>query len=187
MEARALEILHSVELTILRVDLAELFRDRVAKGCQAATSLPEAAKRPAERVAAFREVGAVAAEVGRNPLEARLAAAFGEVLAQQRQRNIEFGRQLGVQLEARALEILHLQAFLIEHLGQRQAEDIQPAVRIIEAFNRQADIMAGLGEEGETSRRRRLAGGRGGEWRNRPEQSNSQSAGGKKQNASVHE
>ena len=107
---------------------------------------------------AFGEVGAVAAGVGRDPLKARLAAAFGEMLAQQRQRNIELGRQLGVQLEARALEVLHLQAILIEHLGQRQAEDIQPAVRIVEAFDRQANVMAGLRKKGEAGSRRRLAG-----------------------------
>ena len=31
LKARALEILHGIELAILRVDLAELFRDREAK------------------------------------------------------------------------------------------------------------------------------------------------------------
>src|SRR5215212_430682 len=99
---------------------------------------------------ALGEVRTVATRVGRNPLKARLATAFSEVLAQQSQRNIELGRQLGVQLEARALEILHLQAILLEHFGQRQAENIQPTVRIVKAFDRQANVMAGLSEEGET-------------------------------------
>jgi hypothetical protein len=92
-----------------------------------------------------------------------------------------------VQLEARSLEILYLQAILLEHLGQRQAKDIQPTMRIIEAFDRQANVMAGLREEREAGCRRWLNGWRCGEWRNRPKQSKGQSASGKKQNASVHE
>jgi hypothetical protein len=68
---------------------------------------------------ALRIKSTIAAWISGKPLKARLAAAFGEMPAQQRERNIKLGRQFGVQLKARALEVLHLQAILVEYLGQR--------------------------------------------------------------------
>src|SRR5439155_25251511 len=107
LKSCALEILHGIELARPLIDLAELFRDREAKGREAATALPEAAEGSTKRMAALRIERALAAGVSCNPLKSRLTAAFGEMPAQQRQRNIELGWQLGVQLEARTLEVLH--------------------------------------------------------------------------------
>src|SRR5215217_7447105 len=99
-KARALEILHQVRPAVDGIDLAEFFRDRVAEHLYLAVLKPEFAKYAAKRVAGGGEECARAwLSFGRLWCKGRVSAIAREQAAQQRQRNIVWRGQFGVQLK----------------------------------------------------------------------------------------
>jgi hypothetical protein len=158
LEARALEVLHQ-SWRAVRSGFDELFGDREAEQADPTACIPEGRECAAERMAALRDIAPVAAGIGADPLERRLAAPLGEHASDARQRHAA----AGMQFEARALEILDAQAIFDERLADRQAKRDQTAIGIVKAFEGKTKVMAGFRDEGEAvaGGGLHLCGGRG--------------------------
>ncbi len=144
LEAVALEVLHGVGLAIGGVDLGELLGQGEAEDREAAIALPVAQEGAAQGVAGLTERGAVGgAGVGRG---AALRAVPREVVAEEGQQHLVLRLVLRVPLHDRALVVLHDQAAIVhEGLADRQAEDLQAAVRLPEG---EEGVLGAVGDAG---------------------------------------
>ena len=137
LQAYTLKILHEHGRSIDLLD--KFFGNRVAKERYAAFLLPKRAQHAAHGVTALRDQESIGRDGG-GLLEGHIGAPLGE----QRAKPCEGHRTIRVQLQARALEILHNQAILGQLLRDRFTEDRRSPIRVIKCLERSGQVMPGI-------------------------------------------
>src|SRR5690606_32796721 len=144
LETRTLEVLDRVAV------LGELLTDRVAEDVQPAVRQPEVLEAEAEEVAGLWEVPVrVVVLIGLikpDRRERRMVPPGRYLPSHQTELHPKVLRVFGVPLEPRALKVLHAQPVLTNLLGDREPEDVDPAVTPPEVQELGLRMMARLGE-----------------------------------------